>query len=239
MKWFKHFSDAYSNLKHQQVISEFGLKGYGFYWLCLELLAQQGEKNRIRGEKKWKKVLAHIAHESEEETGKLLALFAEVRLIDKKALERGDLCIPQISEYSDEYTAKLRRVSGQRRDKVVLEEEGEEEGEEEQKREGKLVTPAMIARDFFALDENSPALEEFVSTLQKKYPLFKNLATEIKKFRSYWTERNKTGKRERWELRETFEVNRRLATWLSRAGGIGPPSRSRGKEIVGLSNFKT
>jgi hypothetical protein len=39
---------------------------------------------------------------------------------------------------------------------------------------------------------------------------------ELDVFIAYWTEKNKSGTRERWELQKTFEVKRRLATWFSR-----------------------
>jgi hypothetical protein len=40
---------------------------------------------------------------------------------------------------------------------------------------------------------------------------------EVQKFTLYWTEKNPTGKKERWELQTTFEVRRRLLTWFTRA----------------------
>jgi len=40
---------------------------------------------------------------------------------------------------------------------------------------------------------------------------------EVDKFISYWTEPNKSGTRVRWEMEKTFEVYRRLVTWLSRS----------------------
>lgn len=120
MKWFKHYSDSYLNLKHQQVIARFGLKGYGLYWVCLELVAQQGEMQRIKSEKNWKMVLTHQVRGTEEELDPILEAFSSIGLIDKKALKIGDLYIPKLSEYSDDYTSKVRRVSGQGTDKVLL-----------------------------------------------------------------------------------------------------------------------
>lgn len=58
MKWFKHYSDAYINLKHRAILREFGVAGYGFYWLILELVAQQGGVNfQISKEKEWSTLL--------------------------------------------------------------------------------------------------------------------------------------------------------------------------------------
>jgi uncharacterized protein YdaU (DUF1376 family) len=38
----------------------------------------------------------------------------------------------------------------------------------------------------------------------------------LNKFVSYWTEKNKSGTKMRYELEKTFEITRRLATWASR-----------------------
>lgn len=40
---------------------------------------------------------------------------------------------------------------------------------------------------------------------------------EIKKFCDYWSELNATGKKQRWEKQETFEVKRRLSTWFQKS----------------------
>lgn len=114
-------SDSYSNLKHQQVIAEFGLEGYGFYWVCLEIVAQQGQNFRIKGDKKWKLSLSYQTRMKNEKIETLLHSFGSAGLIDKKALEIGDLFIPKMSEYADEYTEKMRRISRQKKDNVGLE----------------------------------------------------------------------------------------------------------------------
>lgn len=134
MKWFKHQSDSYSNLKHRQVIAEFGVEAYGLYWICVELVAQQGEKSRIKGFKGWKKMLELASGLSEQVIDKHLSLFATVRLIDKKGLEMGHLYIPKIRDYSDEYTDKKRRVSRQGRDNVGLDKNRLEENRTDKNR---------------------------------------------------------------------------------------------------------
>lgn len=39
---------------------------------------------------------------------------------------------------------------------------------------------------------------------------------EVGKFVSYWTELNSTGTKQRWQMQETFEINKRLLTWFSK-----------------------
>lgn len=121
MKWFKHQSDSYSNLKHQHVLSEHGLEGYGLYWICIEMIAQQGEEYRIEKSKNWKRVLCYITRQKEEKIDEFLKTFAETRLIDKDALAQGDLYIPKMAENADDYTNRVRRVSEPATDNVHLE----------------------------------------------------------------------------------------------------------------------
>jgi len=45
----------------------------------------------------------------------------------------------------------------------------------------------------------------------EKYP-----EVMLDKFCNYWTEKNKSGTKMRWELERVFEISRRLATWASR-----------------------
>lgn len=127
MKWYKHYSDAHSNLKLQQVIIEFGMEGYGFWWVCVELIAQQGVSFRIKSEKKWKKALEYTSKLTEKRIDEILEFFASIKLINDKSLKNGDLYVPKLSEYGDEYTNKVRRVSGQAPDNVRLDKKRLEE----------------------------------------------------------------------------------------------------------------
>ena len=45
---------------------------------------------------------------------------------------------------------------------------------------------------------------------------------EFKKFVSYWTELNASGKKQRWEAEKFFEIGRRLGTWFSRNKNFAP-----------------
>jgi len=45
-------------------------------------------------------------------------------------------------------------------------------------------------------------------------PLHKNQVTEIKKFVSYWTEPNRSKTKLRWEMEKTWDIKRRIGTWM-------------------------
>lgn len=75
-------------------------------------------------------------------------------------------------------------------------------------------TPSETARDFF---ENEPQQEKLVVLLADGGQQEEKCRAEIKKFVSYWTEPNSTGRKLRWQMQPTFDVKRRLTTWFSRS----------------------
>lgn len=78
-------------------------------------------------------------------------------------------------------------------------------------------TPSQIARLFFTdLKEQARVL----NSLEDKGYNKEAVNNEMTKFISYWTEPNKSGSKQRWELEGTFEIGRRLATWFSRTNSF-------------------
>jgi hypothetical protein len=122
MKWFKHETNAHSNLKLQTIIDAFGLEGYGYYWACVELVGLQGEDYCIKNDKNWQIYLKKQLNISIDKQKEFLTDFANKNLIDGKSLKKGYLSIPKLAERCDEYTEKIRRRSVQGRDNVPLEE---------------------------------------------------------------------------------------------------------------------
>jgi phage replication O-like protein O len=88
-------------------------------------------------------------------------------------------------------------------------------------------TPAKDAKMFFKgvkdliekIDsEESILTRVFLQKIETDYPKVPKgfIWTEIKKFYLYWTELNSTGKKERWEKQDAFQVDRRLVTWFGK-----------------------
>jgi len=73
-------------------------------------------------------------------------------------------------------------------------------------------TPADEAREFFS---GGKVYQEVLQALSVKIPQ-ERAERELEKFTLYWTEKNTTGTKQRWQQERTFEVKRRLYTWLSR-----------------------
>lgn len=74
-------------------------------------------------------------------------------------------------------------------------------------------TPSEIARAFF---ERGQPYQEFLKRILGHVDTG-TVGAEVEKFISYWTEPNKSGTKVRWELQPTFDVSRRLKTWLGRS----------------------
>ena len=116
MKWFKHYSDAYSNLKLQNVLIEQGLEGYGLYWLILEIVAQQSDKTfTIDESKNWKSALLFYSRIAPEKLDLILENMVKNKLI---VIKNNTLCVPKMAEYADEYTKKRQMPSRQRPESV-------------------------------------------------------------------------------------------------------------------------
>lgn len=80
-------------------------------------------------------------------------------------------------------------------------------------------TPREDSMKFFdMINQNSTEYVHFLVEFAKKTNMDENLAgREVKKFADYWCERTPNGKKMRWEMEKTFQVQRRLATWLGNA----------------------
>jgi len=67
--------------------------------------------------------------------------------------------------------------------------------------------------------------EQGIESLEKK----KIFWDEIVKFGDYWQEKDHLGKREKWQMQKTFEVEKRLQVWLKRAGQWSKPVSQNNK----------
>lgn len=99
--------------------------------------------------------------------------------------------------------------------------------EKKQKKATPETTPKQTTRDFFVgiadLREKKETDEAryvaaFLAMIKQKYPDAQKtlMWNEVQAFERYWTEKNGTGTKERWQMEQTFEVDRRLATWFAR-----------------------
>lgn len=89
--------------------------------------------------------------------------------------------------------------------------------------EGNGPTPGELTTKFFEMvNSKSSEFDDFVEKLVLKGFPREIVKIELVKFTSYWTELNSTGRQQRWQKEKTFEVQKRLNTWFSRAGKWSP-----------------
>jgi len=82
-------------------------------------------------------------------------------------------------------------------------------------------TPAQQMREFV---ESTKQQEQAAKLLESKGVC--NSLEEIQKFVLYWTEPTKSGKKQRWETQKTFEVRRRLVTWMNKSQDFRPRKKT-------------
>lgn len=105
-------------------------------------------------------------------------------------------------------------------------------------------TPRENARMFFdgieglMKKEEVPWLADLLRAIAEKNSIPKGVVWQhVKDFGAYWTEKNPTGTKERWEMQKTFEVQLRLGTWFRRAKVIatGTNTGSKARGIIGFN----
>jgi hypothetical protein len=92
------------------------------------------------------------------------------------------------------------------------------------------LTPSQTAKTFFHDPNEQEALALRIA--EAKSAPVEPVRSEIRKFVGYWTERNRSGTKQRWELQRTFEVYRRIATWMEKVDKFDPVKRGRGATVV-------
>lgn len=110
--------------------------------------------------------------------------------------------------------------------------------EEEDNNSSGELTPKEEAQQFFdyviAISSKQEPAERpewvinYLNELVEKGIQKQKLWVEVVKFTCYWTEKTPSGKKQLWETKKTFEVKRRLATWLSRVGISAPAKKVKG-----------
>ena len=88
-------------------------------------------------------------------------------------------------------------------------------------------SPAEEMKTFLEGKESSFRLAELI--VEKSGMSMEKVIRELNNFRGYWSEKNKSGTKQRWELEKTFELKRRLATWFRNAEKF---SQNKQKTII-------
>lgn len=110
MKWFKHQSDANMNAKLQEIIFDHGIEGYGLYWYCLELVAQNVTSDNLTFE------LEHDARIIGRNIGMPANRVEEIMKAfianDLFSASEGRIQCLKLAQRCDDFTAKAVRRKG-------------------------------------------------------------------------------------------------------------------------------
>ena len=82
MKWFKHFSFARTDAKIEKLIMRYGMRGYGLYFYCLEIIAGDVSSEKLTFELEHdSEVIAHRFHDlSKAEVEDMMEFMIEIGL---------------------------------------------------------------------------------------------------------------------------------------------------------------
>lgn len=95
----------------------------------------------------------------------------------------------------------------------------------------KKLTPSEEMKLF--LGEDKILFNRAVDYIAEKYGIEKTMvANELEKFKSYWSELNKSGTKQRWEMEKTFELSRRVGTWFRNMNQFRKQKQEKSNEFV-------
>lgn len=119
MKWFKHQTRSHNDEKLEEVMHQFGLEGYGFWWLLLELIGQEMDASDKCELSYPLKVWARKLRCTPRKTSTIFSIFSEKTLIlmsydNTNGVGKIKISVPNLLKFRDEYSKK----SGQTPDKL-------------------------------------------------------------------------------------------------------------------------
>ena len=86
-------------------------------------------------------------------------------------------------------------------------------------------TPSQKMKLFLIDLEEPKRIARAIS--EKSNLTYENVLSELKNFAGYWSELNKPGTKQRWQLEKTFELRRRLGTWFKNAGKFNSNQKAK------------
>lgn len=239
--YFDHDYSSRNDDKILELRSEFKNEGYGIFWCCIEAMAEHGDgridaalvgglsmtlgvtkeflQNLLdfcvkiklfeKDENGYfsRRILEHLAFRKKcSENGKRGAKIKR----EKKAPLKPPLTTPSSSKGKERIVKETKEFNNVYATECVKGGVGEGAAS--------APTPAQEATGFFDQKDFDPYKTKFIETGYDP----KLLDTEFMKFWAYWTEPTGSGKKQRWQTQPTFEISRRLITWMSRATTRAP-----------------
>jgi hypothetical protein len=140
LKWFKHFSNACKSLKINSMIDDLGIKGYGYYWLLVEVLAENFDGENINIELHYVELSSRIRIKSKSKLIQFLQKMESHSLLSfSNSGEFFSISFPILKELQDRDSKYNRPKRVKSATKATLEEEREEEVDKEEDLDTPLV----------------------------------------------------------------------------------------------------
>lgn len=214
-EYFRHDYHARDHLKFKQMRMDLGLEGMGVYWCLIEMLYEEGGTINLCD----CNAIAYDLHISEELLKKVISVYNlfeinEKSFSSKKVIERlTDRTKKSISASKSAkkkwklFHAKAMRSQSERN--AIIEENRIEENRRDNTKEVAVAPPAK------SLDERKAEFYAKLVPYSGKYS-----KDVLRDFYDYWSESNENGKKMLCEMKKTFHIPGRLATWKKRESGF-------------------
>jgi hypothetical protein len=211
-EYFRHDYHARNHLKFKALRMDMGLEGMGIYWCLVEMLYEEGgsiERSHFDSiafdlhipVEKVKKVVEHFGLFDVNEKS-FSSRKVQVRL--KERAEKSKKRVKAARKRWDNDKAKNDAIAFQvhYKSNAIIEENRIEQNRIE---ENIVVAPSAPSKTIETREG------EFYNSL---VPYADKYGKQIvRDFYNYWTEKNKSGKKMKFEMQRTFEIPKRLATW--------------------------
>lgn len=243
--YFSHDTNASNDPKIRSLRVNYGWAAVGIYWAIIETMHK--ERDGELSEDLLKTLILDFCYQDQEEASKIeKGLYATALLTLSNGIassKRVKENLSDINEKSDiGRNNAMKRWSNVSKDNATVmqlqckpnaikEKKVKEKKVKEriiEREEEKSSSPSQVAKKFFNdVDEQ----ERIIDLLEARGYNRTIVVREVVKFVSYWTEKNKSGSKERYEMEKTFEVGKRLATWFMRVKEFSGQA-NKGKEII-------
>lgn len=228
--YFPHDYNPTNDPKIVCLLGNYGGLGYGIYWRVIELLHQE-ENNKLPLKTYIYQAIAKQMLTTAKEVESILEdCFSFELLVKDEEFFWSNRVIKNIGQKQDKSNKNRENAKKmwENRRKLEASVSVRKESLTNKIKENKIKeynikeyniiggAPSQVANKFFSDVEHQ---ENIAKQIAIKYNIeLQTVKEEINKFISYWTEPNKSGSKNKWQMQPTFEVSRRLATWFGNVG---------------------
>ena len=215
--YFRHDYNCREDEKIQALIFDFGYEGYGLYWAIIEMLYNNNGEIECNYER-----IAFILRSEKRIVEKVISHYNLFTVAYNKVSSnriKKDLTFRKTKSdkaresayvrWNKEKEKLMRSHSECSKSKVTSQCYKVKESKVKESK----VKNINITQQFF---EDKNLQDQIIIKLVEKYKLeTETVKIKVDDFIRYWTEPNKSGTKQRWQLNKTFEITRRLYNWFN------------------------